>query len=79
MHGPPQEQAYTCIYELAGGPGFEAPRPTGANTWLKAAVAHFRVLLLDQRGTGRSGAITTASLQRLGDAQAQAAYLSHFR
>ena len=63
----------------AGGPGCEAPRPTEASAWLKAAVDHFRVRLLDQRGTGRSGAITTASLQRLGDAQAQAAYLSHFR
>ena len=62
-----------------GGPGFEAPRPTEASAWLKAAVQHFRVILLDQRGTGRSSAITTASLLRIGDAGAQAEYLAHFR
>lgn len=62
-----------------GGPGFEAPRPTEASAWLKAAVQHFRVILLDQRGTGRSSAITTASLLRIGDARAQAEYLAHFR
>jgi hypothetical protein len=63
----------------AGGPGFEAPRPTEASAWLKSAVGHFRVLLMDQRGTGRSGAITGASLARLGSAAAQAAHLAHFR
>jgi pimeloyl-ACP methyl ester carboxylesterase len=42
---------------LQGGPGFEAPRPTGqpmAPGWLPRALRDFRVLLLDQRGTGRS-------------------------
>jgi pimeloyl-ACP methyl ester carboxylesterase len=42
---------------LQGGPGFEAPRPTGTPRdpgWLERALAEFRVLLLDQRGTGRS-------------------------
>jgi len=41
---------------LAGGPGFEAPRPSGpgAIPWMRRALADFRVLLLDQRGTGRS-------------------------
>ena len=63
----------------AGGPGFESPRPTEASAWLKSAVAHFRVVLMDQRGTGRSGAVTCASLQRVGDSQAQAAFLAHFR
>src|SRR5919197_4878562 len=40
-----------------GGPGFEAPRPTGkprAPGWLDRALRDHRVLLLDQRGTGRS-------------------------
>ena len=40
---------------------------------------HFRVILLDQRGTGRSSPITTASLLRVGDARAQAEYLAYFR
>lgn len=63
----------------AGGPGFESPRPTEASAWLKAAVQHFRVILMDQRGTGRSSPITTASLLRLGDSKVQAEYLAHFR
>jgi len=42
---------------LQGGPGFEAPRPTRAPTtpgWIDRALQDFRVLMLDQRGTGRS-------------------------
>ena len=42
---------------LQGGPGFEAPRPTRVPTapfWLDRALSEFRVLMLDQRGTGRS-------------------------
>lgn len=45
---------------LQGGPGFESPRPTGpASGWIGRALQDFRVLLLDQRGTGRSGAAPT--------------------
>ena len=40
---------------------------------------HFRVLLMDQRGTGLSAAITPASLVRRGTPQQQAEYLAHFR
>ena len=41
---------------LQGGPGFEAPRPESADfvAWLPRALADHRVLLLDQRGMGRS-------------------------
>lgn len=43
---------------LQGGPGMEAPRPTrrpAANPgWLEPLLGEFRVLMLDQRGTGRS-------------------------
>jgi pimeloyl-ACP methyl ester carboxylesterase len=51
---------------LQGGPGFEAPRPTrhpSGPAWLDRALKDFRVLMLDQRGTGRSsplGANATA-------------------
>jgi pimeloyl-ACP methyl ester carboxylesterase len=40
-----------------GGPGHEAPRPTAnpmSPGWLERALADYRVLMLDQRGTGRS-------------------------
>ena len=58
---------------LQGGPGFEAPRPTGnprGPGWLDRALKEFRVLLLDQRGTGRSTPVT---------GRESAEYLTHFR
>jgi pimeloyl-ACP methyl ester carboxylesterase len=63
---------------LQGGPGFEAGRPTSPPIgWLKRALADFRVLLLDQRGTGRS---TPVKSQLPGDSpSAQADYLAKFR
>jgi pimeloyl-ACP methyl ester carboxylesterase len=43
---------------LQGGPGFEAARPTSPPSgWMKRAIADYRVLLLDQRGTGRSSPV----------------------
>lgn len=62
-----------------GGPGYGAPRPAENGGWLKRALQEFRVLLLDQRGTGRSTPVTAQSLARIGDAAAQADYLRHFR
>ncbi|MDD5264133.1 MAG: alpha/beta fold hydrolase [Candidatus Bipolaricaulis sp.] len=62
-----------------GGPGSAAPRPQEVSGWLKRALADYRVLLLDQRGTGRSTPIAARSLSRLPNATAQAEYLAHFR
>jgi pimeloyl-ACP methyl ester carboxylesterase len=59
---------------LGGGPGFEAPRPLGNEGWLRRALKDYRVLLLDQRGTGRSTPVTRAVALSRG-----AAYLTHFR
>lgn len=64
---------------LQGGPGCRADRPTGSGGWLARALKEFRVLLLDQRGTGRSSPQTRASIPARGDATAQAAFLRHFR
>jgi pimeloyl-ACP methyl ester carboxylesterase len=64
---------------LQGGPGTAAPRPVGRDGWLDRALRDYRVLLLDQRGTGRSTPVSAASLARRGDAAAQAQYLTHFR
>lgn len=66
---------------LQGGPGFEAPRPTrrpSSPGWLDRALTEFRVLLLDQRGTGRSTPVGPATLIGRTPAE-QAAYLTHFR
>jgi pimeloyl-ACP methyl ester carboxylesterase len=62
-----------------GGPGSEAPRPTRHPTvpgWLDRALEDYRVLMLDQRGTGRSTPVGT--LAGLTPEQ-QADYLTHFR
>ncbi len=63
---------------LQGGPGFEAVRPTSPPSgWMKRAVRDYRVLLLDQRGTGRS---TPVGSDIPGESpEAQADYLTHFR
>ena len=64
---------------LQGGPGSEAPRPTrhpSSPGWMDRALTDFRVLMLDQRGTGRSTPI--GALPGL-TPSAQAEYLAHFR
>ena len=64
---------------LQGGPGQAADRPVGRAGWLDRALREYRVLLLDQRGTGRSTPAGRRTLAGLGSPAAQAAYLSHFR
>jgi pimeloyl-ACP methyl ester carboxylesterase len=64
---------------LQGGPGFGAQRPVGRESWLDRALRDFRVLLLDQRGTGRSTPANRQTLARFPTALAQADYLSLFR
>jgi pimeloyl-ACP methyl ester carboxylesterase len=63
---------------LQGGPGFEAARPASPPTgWMARALRDYRVLLLDQRGTGRS--MPVGSHIPGATPQEQAAYLAHFR
>ena len=79
---------------LQGGPGSEAPRPSlpGTPPWLERALQEFQVVMLDQRGTGRSTPVSTRVVRSergvRGDvaralagtsAQQQAEYLTHFR
>ncbi len=64
---------------LQGGPGFGAQRPHGRDGWLDRALADYRVLLLDQRGTGRSTPASRQTLARFGTAADRADYLAHFR
>jgi pimeloyl-ACP methyl ester carboxylesterase len=47
--------------------------------WVKRALQQYRVVLLDQRGTGRSTPVTHESLALLPNAQAQAEVLSFMR
>ena len=55
---------------LQGGPGGKSPRPTGADGWLAVALERFRVILVDQRGTGRSGRIEGRAVTELSDDEA---------
>ncbi|MFD9964558.1 alpha/beta fold hydrolase [Amycolatopsis sp. NPDC058986] len=63
---------------LQGGPGGKSPRPVRKGGWIEHALRTHRVLLLDQRGTGRSTPVTSRTAARM-DATTLAAYLRHFR
>ncbi|MBA3945412.1 MAG: alpha/beta fold hydrolase [Herpetosiphonaceae bacterium] len=77
---PSQEQRdLPWLVFFQGGPGGKSPRPDSRNGWLKRATEEYRVLLLDQRGTGRSTPVNEQTLSRRGTAEAQAEYLMHFR
>jgi pimeloyl-ACP methyl ester carboxylesterase len=75
----PGAESFPLLVFFQGGPGFEAPRALSApepSAWLHRALREYRVLMLDQRGTGRSTPV--GRLDGL-SAQDQAAYLTHFR
>ncbi|MEW1830801.1 alpha/beta fold hydrolase [Streptomyces sp. NPDC088196] len=64
---------------LQGGPGFGANRFVGRQAWLGRALDDYRVLLLDQRGTGHSTPLTRQTLPLYGGPAEQAERLTHFR
>ena len=64
---------------LQGGPGGRGNRLASLGGWSKAAARNFRILMLDQRGTGLSTPLDRNTLPSRGTAEAQAAYLEHFR
>ena len=65
---------------LQGGPGGQGPRPTSPTSdgWIAEAIKHFRVVLPDQRGTGRSSRVSRHMVERVPGARAQADYLKRF-
>ncbi|XP_014755862.1 uncharacterized protein LOC104581590 isoform X1 [Brachypodium distachyon] len=74
-----EEAPLPYLMYLQGGPGFESPRPMEASGWVKKACEEYRVVLLDQRGTGLSTPLTTSSLSQITSAVEQVEYLKHFR
>ncbi|MEZ9658700.1 alpha/beta fold hydrolase [Vibrio sp. 10N.261.52.F3] len=72
------EQELPWLIYFQGGPGFPSPRVSGQSGWLKRALQNYRVLLLDQRGTGNSTVISHETLAHLSPEQ-QVEYLTHFR
>ena len=64
---------------LQGGPGGRGNRFPALGGWSKAAARDFRILMLDQRGTGLSSPIDRKTLPLRGSDREQAEYLAHFR
>ena len=64
---------------LQGGPGGRGNRVTSLSGWMKEASKDFRILMLDQRGTGLSTPADRTTLPLRGGSAEQAAYLEHFR
>ena len=60
---------------LQGGPGGQGPRPLGGG-WVATALEKYRVILLDQRGTGRSSPVDGRVISGVDD---PAGYLACFR
>ncbi|WP_369921797.1 alpha/beta fold hydrolase [Marinomonas polaris] len=64
---------------LQGGPGGKSPRPMpGSPSWMVEALKTHRVILIDQRGTGRSSRIDTNLISKL-SAEDGRDYLLKFR
>ena len=62
-----------------GGPGSGSPRPLGNSGWIKRVLKEYKLVLLDQRGTGLSTPITAQTMRGFSSPEAQADYLKHFR
>lgn len=76
---PAARQNLPWLLFLQGGPGGKSPRPSGHTpAWLARALRTHRVLLLDQRGTGRSTPVTPGFASRF-PAKDLARYLSLHR
>lgn len=64
---------------LQGGPGGKGSRPARLSGWMAEALKTYRILMLDQRGTGLSTPINRHTLPPRGAPTQQAQYLTHFR
>lgn len=64
---------------LQGGPGGECPRPVDRSGWVDEALHTYRVVLVDQRGTGRSTPLEAVDLAEFRDPAAAADHLALFR
>ena len=64
---------------LQGGPGLGC-RPPQHTSWCNVILDKgYKILFLDQRGTGLSSTITARTLAPVGSPEQQAAFLKHFR
>lgn len=79
VHSEAEANELPWLLFLQGGPGGRGNRISSFSGWMKAAARDFRILMLDQRGTGLSTPADRSTLPLRGDAAAQARYLTHFR
>jgi len=74
-----KDEALPLLCFLQGGPGGKSPRPTKTSpAWLARALKTHRIILPDQRGTGRSTPVDAATMAGF-DGEAGADYLACFR
>ena len=78
-HTPEAAAQLPWLLYLQGGPGGRGNRWGSLGGWSKAAAQEFRILMLDQRGTGLSTPLDRNTLPGRGTAAEQAAFLEHFR
>lgn len=78
-HSDDEASSLPWLVYFQGGPGGRGNRVTSLSGWMKAAARSFRILMLDQRGTGLSSPVDRNTLPLRGDDARQAAYLEHFR
>lgn len=72
------DMAPLMVY-FEGGPGFPPPRSVESSDWLPIALERFRIVLIDQRGTGNSCPIGKETVERFSNGQELANYLTLFR
>lgn len=70
---------FPYLIYFQGGPGGKAIRPVSISGWIKKALERYKLLLIDQRGTGGSSRISAESIATFGSASEAASYLNHFR
>ncbi|MFB8371453.1 alpha/beta fold hydrolase [Pseudarthrobacter sp. NPDC055928] len=78
-HTEAEAEELPWLLFLQGGPGGRGNRLASLGGWNKAAARDFRILMLDQRGTGLSTPLDRNTLPLHGTAEEQAGYLEHFR
>jgi pimeloyl-ACP methyl ester carboxylesterase len=74
-----RDEDLPCLLYLQGGPGGKSPRPSERSGWIGEALKTYRVILLDQRGTGRSTPISGRRMSEFATAESGADYLACFR
>jgi len=78
VHPDRRDDDLPLLLFLQGGPGGKSPRPTRGG-WIARALRDFRVVLLDQRGTGRSSRVTGRRMAAFADPTEAARHLLAFR